>query len=694
MPRGSGRPRARARVVSRTINARRLLVLSARFVSRGSGHPASVGYGRLRGLAVASVIAIGAALAPAASAAALNPDDFNTSCPTYGGQQICSGEVPSFDGMKLDVDLTLPEQDSGSSHPLIVMLHGFGNNKHEWESTTDAGDGADKNQWNSHWFAKHGYYVLTYTARGFQDQGPDREDEPDTPSGTSVDAPSGTIHLKSREFEVRDTQWLAALVAAAYPDVARDQIAVTGGSYGGGESWLQASQADWTFPHDQTADDSDPLPVLHLQVAIPKYPWTDLAYSLAPNGHPGFGPSNRPSEDPLYESSQCAPDDDTCAVPGGNPLGVVKNSYVDGFLALGSADGVFEEGTGPGPEEGPYSTAGWYARIVAPGGEPYDVPGDPVIEQLRRGLTEFRGSYYQDEGWKAEADSGREVAVFSIQGWTDDLFEAVESFRQFKYLKRLDPKWPVAVSLSDVGDSRAQNLPDTWIGLNNQAWQFLQANIGGADKTQQTSVTSQPTICAGSSTPAQELSATSPEGLSSGTLTVAFNRPGSLTSASGASDPNGPATDPIVGGTAEPGDRCRTDQGPALGGYTVTSQPLKNTRTYIGLGWVTVPYTFTGQTGQLDTRVWDVPPGGKALLMTRGTYRFSVPLYDQPTGTVRLPLFGNHWVLPKGHRLRLDLTEVDPSYLRPRNEPSAITFSPPRLVLPTRESGDVTLTGS
>ena len=66
----------------------------------------------------------------------------------------------------------------------MVMFHGFGNNKHEWESTTDAGDGADKYHWNSHWFAAHGFYVLTYTARGFTDQGTERPDQPETPAGT------------------------------------------------------------------------------------------------------------------------------------------------------------------------------------------------------------------------------------------------------------------------------------------------------------------------------------------------------------------------------------------------------------------------------------------------------------------------------------------------------------------------------
>jgi hypothetical protein len=646
-----------------------------------------VGDGRVRARLVTSLVATVCALSVAPVARAVTPitaqfnRDANGNCPTYGDQEICSGEVPSFDGSKLDVDLTLPQPNGTARHPLIVMLHGFGNNKHEWESTTDDGDGADKYHWNSDWLSEHGYYVLTYTARGFRDDGPDRTDEPNTPSGTSVDAPRGTIHLKSREFEMLDTQWLAALVAAAYPDVARDQIAVTGGSYGGGESWLQASRPDWTFPHQQTADDPEPLPVLHLQVAVPKYPWTDLAYSLAPNGHPGL--------------SQCAPEDDICAVGSGNPTGVVKNSYVNGFLALGNTRGAFEEGTGPGPEEGPYSTAAWYDRLVPPApGEPYDVPGDPLIADIRRGLTEFRSSYYQDDGWKAQAVSGHEVAVFSIQGWTDDLFEAVESFRQFKYLKGLDPRWPVALGLGDVGHSRAQNPPEQWQRLNNQAWQFLQANISGSDHRQQTTVTSEQTDCGTTNTAPQELTATTPGGLAAGTLTVDYQRGGSLNSESGLTDPNGPATDPVVGSAAEPGEPCRTDQGPALGGYTAYSEPLDAPRTYIGLGWVKVPYTFTGETGQLDARLWDVPPEGKGLLVTRGTYRFSVPLYDQAAGTIRLPLFGNHWQLQRGHRLRIDLTQVDQPFLRPSNVPSEITFEPPTLVLPTRQSGDVVLSGS
>src|SRR3954447_1271235 len=246
---------------------------------------------RMRGaraalLGMVAAAAMGAIAAPAH--ATTLPGAFSAPCPVYGDTQICSGEVPSFDGSKLDVDVTLPRHDTGTRHPLIVMLHGFGNNKHEWESLDDEGDGADKDRWNNHWFARHGYYVLTYTARGFRDDGPasgsSQPPPPAEPSG-SVDLPNGTIHIKSRDYEIRDTQWLAALVAATFPDVDPNRVAVTGGSYGGGESWTQASQAHWDFPHEQDSS----LPVLDLQVAIPKYPWTDLAYALAPNGH-GGGP--------------------------------------------------------------------------------------------------------------------------------------------------------------------------------------------------------------------------------------------------------------------------------------------------------------------------------------------------------------------------------------------------------------------
>ena len=281
------------------------------------------------------------------------------------------------------------------------MLHGFGGDKHDWESTTDEGDGADSYRWNNRWFAKHGYYVVNYTARGFSDDGPSAAHEPPTPydpSG-SEQPPRGTLHLKSRDYEIRDTQWLAALVAATYGDVDTNRVAVTGGSYGGIESWLQASQPSWTFP--RAVDPT--LPVLNLQVAVPKYPSTDLAYALAPNGRGGGG-----RLDDLYESSQGRPSDDQ---GDGNPIGVPKESYVSGLFAVGTTKGECELGGSMdifpctyNDCEGPINIPAWKARTDA--GDPTS-PEDPLIRQIRRGLTEFRGGYYQDEGWRSRSTAAR-----------------------------------------------------------------------------------------------------------------------------------------------------------------------------------------------------------------------------------------------------------------------------------------------
>ena len=620
----------------------------------------------------ALVAAAFAALVLASPAAAQQPPF--TACPAYGDQQICTAQVPSFDGTPLDVDVTLPERHTGQRHPLMVFLHGFGNNKREWESTTDEGDGADKFRWNSHWFARHGFYVLTYTARGFRTEDPPEEYQPHTPGGTSQSDPNGHIMIKSREFEVRDTQYLASIVAAAFPDLDRGRVAVSGGSYGGGESWLQAADPVW----DDFAD-----PPLRVRVVVPKYPWTDLAYSLAPNGRASAGAPDSPTGD-------------------GFPLGTPKASYITGLFAVGASKGKFEDGTRTTPNtEGPISVPAWNGDIMGVG-DPYS-PERPLVREARRGLTEYRSAFYQDERWAAQA-ADPQAAIFSISGWTDDLFEAIESFRMFDYLKALNPLWPVEVAVADVGHSRAQNKPAQWQKLNAQAWQFLQANLENPHE-QQTTVSSMPTLCGTPNADSIErLTARTPEDLAAGTLSVQFARGDAQDQLSGVGDPDGPATDPVLGGVVappRPDDTCRqSERGESYvtDAYTAFSGPLPDHRIYIGMGYVEVPYQLTGVTAPLHARVWDVAPDGTTLLVTRGTYRIDTLAAgdaDPPAGTLRLPLWGNHWPLEPGHRLRLDLQENDVAMFRPENPDDAntLTFGPPRLVLPTREAGDVTLPG-
>jgi hypothetical protein len=487
-------------------------------------------------------------------------------------------------------------------------------------------------------------------------------------------------------------------VAKAYEDIDPTQVAVSGYSYGGGESWVQASQRSWDFAAEQTADlpPEGRLPVLELQVAVPKYSWTDLGYSLTPNGHAGG-----PDDDDLHESSLGEPDSDTGE---GYPFGTLKASYLNAFFAIGETQPFgFEKGNrATQTDEGPINIDAWRARAEA---DPYDVGGeeDSIVRQIRRGLTDFRGAYYQDEKF-AEQENGRKVAIFAIQGWTDDLFTAVEAFRQYVYLKRLDERWPIELAIADIGHPRGQNRTTQWRRLNNQAFQFLQSHLGGSHE-QRTTVSSQPTLCEdgddsdSGGDAAKEVRGRSPDHLSQGQLEVRYTRGDTQTFLSGEGDPDGLATDAVVGSQvaaeSQPGkcQESRAEQFP--GRYTATSEPLDRAVTYVGLGEVEVRYRLlTGNTATLNARVWDAPPEDSdepTRLMSRGTYRIDTPAYDEQTGRLRLPLYGNHWPLAPGHSIRLDLAQVDTPTYRQSDAGGSISFDAPRLELPLRQASDITL---
>src|SRR4051812_23562317 len=85
-------------------------------------------------------------------------------CTPSGGVRVCptgqlSERVPSWDGVPLDVDVTVPEHGSGP-FPTLLLLHGLGQTKEAFESTAEAG-------YNARHFAEQGFAVVTPTARGY-----------------------------------------------------------------------------------------------------------------------------------------------------------------------------------------------------------------------------------------------------------------------------------------------------------------------------------------------------------------------------------------------------------------------------------------------------------------------------------------------------------------------------------------------
>ncbi len=130
---------------------------------------------------------------------------------------------------------------------------------------------------------KNGFAVLQLVARGFGDS-----------CGTCGVArwsprprcQNGYLRLDDERYEARDVQYaIGLLVDEGIADPNR--IGVTGESYGGGVSLELATLKDRVMNADGTLSPwtSPAGTPLHIAAAAPVIPWSDLDYSLLPNGH-------------------------------------------------------------------------------------------------------------------------------------------------------------------------------------------------------------------------------------------------------------------------------------------------------------------------------------------------------------------------------------------------------------------------
>lgn len=547
----------------------------------------------------------------------------------------CTGRVASFDGLGLDTDVSIP---LGASRPrqTIVMLHGWGQDKTYWEATTKAGDGADTWHWNNVWFVSKGWVVVNYTARGFQGSCGLQ----DTAANCT---PNGYTHLADRRFETRDSQTLLGKLVDAGIANPRE-LASTGGSYGGGQTWLLASSLPWKSPHGVR---------LQLAAGVAKYPWTDLLDSLAPNGR-----ATPAVQQPAQHSV---------------PYGIAKESYISGLWAVGRAEANGRYDANPADPGTDLDEQ--LARVQA--GEPYDPSTDPTLQATIDSFT-YRSPYDATAFFKGLAARTVEpVPMLSIQGWTDPLFPAVQTLQMFRKLEAADPGYPIQMIFGDIGHSNAQNPAWQWQPINSTAYRFLEAHVlGKKSLAPRQQALSFQTECSGTAHPAPVAGSWS--SLATHTLALTSTTAGTTTSA--APNPaDGAASDPIANSGCLKEDANTTDPG---GVYWTFANP--EATHLLGLPTVQLGYALTGQDATVALKLWDEAPDGSRVLVSRGEYRLSTAGGDPANGTLKTYLYGNDWVFPAGDRIVLQVTQNDAPYLRPDNEPSSIAWSSVKLDLPTR----------
>lgn len=554
-------------------------------------------------------------------------------CVPAGGVRLCEGtlvnRVPSWDGVPLDVTVTLPPADSAGPYPLIVGLHGFGTAK-------QAGFGNPPTDFIR--YAQEGYATLIYSARGIAlSCGV-------IPSRTAG-CDKGWIHLADARYEVRDTQYLAGLLADE-GWVKPRRIGVTGASYGGGQSLLLATLKDRIMkPDGSFAPWRSPKgKAMEIAAAAPQIGWSDLAYALVPSGRTlDFRTAN----------------------PYGPGFGVVKYSYLTGLYAAEIPGFYAPPGADPQAD-----ISNWKNEIDA--GEPYDAK---FVRKVKSLFKRYHSAYYlQDSLPPDRREAPAPLVIYN--GFNDDIMPVDEALRYYNLVRDRFPGAAIGLVFEATFAHNRGNLAATPEIANRQRDILFAHYLKGdhAAKPLRGAITT--TIGC------NDVSSVGPFR----TATWAAQHPGevrlrsvpaqSFTSAGG-SAATGVLTDPFFGGAC-PATVAMPDPGAA----NYQTEPSRSGYTLIGAPTIRARIDVAGKYAQIDGRLWDVSPDGHETMVTHGSYR------PDPYGMQVFQLHPSGWHFAAGHSVKLELLGRDYPYAQPSKGEFSVTVSHLRLDVPVHEQPD------
>ena len=621
--------------------------------------------------------------------------------------------VPGADAdgkVALDVDVTLPTvRAPRHGYPLLFFMHGCcSGNKTSWEAPAFDGDEASGERWHysNAWFASRGYVVVNYTARGFVD--------------SKNRGSTGETQLDSRDYEVNDYQSLACQVLgsqSAFDDVTgrevkidRRNVGITGGSYGGGLSWMALTDPRWRCGGGTGAVGKR----MNLAVAAPRYGWTDLVYSLVPTGTHYQQPRSLPSTDGC-DSGPIAFSGTDC--PGELPTGIPKKSIVGILYASGNAQ-ASDHTTFPEQVD----------EAAACLESAYPLEANPACaDTLEHTLPQFlreRSAYYQNRFFRRiGTDPDWRVPVFSAATFTDPLFPPVEHLRMTNRMRRVAPHYPIQTYHGDY-QHFVQNKAKEWgdlcdsdhhvcegsdypsgnydrpagrvrIGVSTRLGRFLdhyaRPALNRHEPRPDFDVSASLQVCPQNATEAHPADEPGPLYRARSFTALARHRLGlrfeadQTTLSNAEPNPHATHSDPL-GNLLSNGGRCPVETQPAGPGVaTYTAAALDQRRTMIGGTRVTALFDALGDSDsvQLNARLYDVFPNGDAVMVDRGPRRLSAA--EVADGRVAFQLHGNGWAFRRGHRIRIELAQDDDPFVKVSDPPSSLTLHQVRLRIPVRE---------
>ena len=562
----------------------------------------------------------------------------------YEGQRWCGtgrhnanngtrSTVETFDGVPIDVNVAFPpapESGPDGPWPLMMAFHGYGGGKFNFPVM-------------QRWLDR-GFAVFSMSNRGFHESCgtlSSRSADPDCPT-------EGFVRLNDTRAEVRDAQEFAGMLVDQGV-VDGSAIGASGSSYGGGMSMALAALNDRTMLPDgslvawESPESGTPL---ELAVALPNIPWTDLAYSLAPNGS---------NIDYIRDASYFG------------RFGVMKESYVTGLYAGGGGYYL------PAGQNLSGNITGWFLLLTR--GEPYQ--GQVEAQQLLDEITTYHSSYYIDS-------SVAPAPLLISSGFTDDLFPANEATRYYNRTKAQYPDHQIGLFLGSFGHSRGQGKAAEVAALQALENAWADFYLAGSGERPDAEVIAYSQACPNDAAPGTVATAPTWGAIAPGEVRLQSPAPKTV-SPDGGSREVAAAFDPIGGdgacaspaGAPETGVASYDLPAATGGGYTVMGSPT-----------VIARIAQAGINSQIAARLVDVSPDGSTkTLVNRALWR--------PAATTDHQVFQlqpNGWKVEQGHRLRLELLPGDYSgaalanFGRPSNGQQPATISDLEVRVPVLEA--------
>jgi hypothetical protein len=449
----------------------------------------------------------------------------------------------------------------------------------------------------------------------------------------------GYLRLMDTRYEVRDAQELIALLVDEGL-IDPGAIGATGGSYGGGMSMALAALRDRKMLPDGslTAWESPSGVPLEIAGAAPDIPWTDLAYSLVPNG----GNLDYIADAPYFGHV--------------GRVGVEKESYVAGLYASGAVNGYYApEGQDPAAD-----LTGWKNALDT--GGPYGAEEVAIVDEI----TSHHSSYYID-------DSIKPAPLLISSGFTDDLFPANEATRFFNRTLTTYPNAHIGLTFGDFGHPRGQNGAETNAFVSERKDEWLAHYVLGQGAEPEEGIDALTQACGES--PAGPYHGTDVDDLAPGEVTHESTPAQTI-------DVGGATGDVLFGGSfglfSSACATVGTGDSPAGAIYKLGAAPADG-YTLMGSPTVIADFTAPGDNTQIAARLMDIAPNGDQKLIARGLWR------PEPSGRQVFQLTPNGWEFEEGHVAKLELLPYDDPYGRRSPGQQAVQVSNLELRLPVAD---------